>query len=486
MRVRPSFTFDDILIEPGYSDILPGDVVTASRLSGSLVCDLPVVSAPMDTVTTREMAISMAQLGGLGVIHRNMDMKTQVDQVRAVKKYETWIVHDPVTVNPSQTVKELRNLMRKNKISGVPVVDKNSSKLLGIITHRDVRFVGDDDTPVENVMTKEELVTASWPVNQVQALNLLNKHRLEKLIIVDDKGACQGLVTYRGIQQATLYPNSTKDSHGRFAVGAAVGVGNREIERAEALIDAGVDALFIDTAHGYTKGVIDMTRYLRKNYAKSNVIAGNIATAEGAKALIDAGANSIKVGIGPGSICTTRIVAGVGVPQLTAIYDCAKVAHERGVSVIADGGMRFSGDIAKAIALGADAVMLGSLLAGTEEAPGEIFLQDGKPYKAYRGMGSVGALSHGFTSDRYKQSKNLEIVPEGVEAQIPYKGSVLSVLYQLMGGLRSSMSYAGCRNVKEMQGKCKFVQITQSGMKESHVHDVQVTRQAPNYPFLRR
>lgn len=486
MEARPAFTFDDVLIEPGYSEFLPGDVSTDSGVGMGLSCSIPVISAPMDTVTEQEMAIIMARLGGLGVIHRNMDAKFQAEQVKALKKFETWIVHDPVTVLPDRTVGELRRIMLKQKISGVPVVEGGTKKLLGIITHRDVRFVGDDGTLVQEVMTKGNLITASWPVDQGQALNLLKKHRLEKLIIVDKDGACQGLVTYRGIKQATLYPNSTKDSQGRFSVGAAIGVGPKEMDRAATLVDAGVDALFIDTAHGYTKGVIDTVRNLRKNYSGLNIVAGNVATKDGARALVDAGANSIKVGIGPGSICTTRIVAGVGVPQLTAIQNCVEVAHKNGVSVVADGGMRSSGDMAKAIACGADMVMLGSLLAGTEEAPGEIFLQEGKPYKTYRGMGSVGALSHGFASDRYKQNKNLEVVPEGVEAQVPYKGSVRNVMYQLVGGLCSSMSYAGCKTIKEMQSNCRFVQITDSGMKESHVHDVQVTRQAPNYPFLRR
>ena len=483
-----ALTFDDVLLVPQYSAVLPGEVDTRTRLARDIELNIPLMSAAMDTVTETDLAIAMAQNGGIGVIHRNNTIDEQAEMVRQVKKFEAGMVVNPVTVHPDQTLAEALELMRRHRISGIPVVAREEGagpkKLLGILTHRDVRFATDERQPVSELMTKEGLVTVKPGVSSEEAKRLFHQHRIEKLLVVDDAYRCIGLITVKDMEKAVAYPNAAKDSHGRLRVGAAVNVGDAGLKRAEALAAAEVDVIVVDTAHGHSKRVIETVERMRAALPDLAIIAGNIATAEAAEALIAAGADAVKVGIGPGSICTTRVVAGVGVPQLSAIMEVAAVARAKGVPVIADGGIRTSGDIAKAIAAGADACMVGSLLAGTAEAPGEVFLYQGRSYKAYRGMGSVGAMARG-SADRYFQEDikdSLKLVPEGVEGQVPYKGPVANVLHQLVGGLRAGMGYTGARTIPEMQERARFVRITNSGLKESHVHDVVITRESPNYP----
>ncbi|MDJ0893510.1 MAG: IMP dehydrogenase [Alphaproteobacteria bacterium] len=483
MDIREALTFDDVLLAPAHSAVLPTIVDTRTKLTKTIELRIPLISAAMDTVTESALAIAMAQTGGLGVIHKNMDVGNQADQVRAVKKFESGMVVNPVTIRPEASLSEALDMMDRYRISGIPVVEQSSEKLVGVLTNRDVRFASNPDQPVSELMTHEGLVTVKEGVDRGEAKRLLHQHRIEKLLVVDDAYRCVGLITVKDIEKAQRYPFACKDEQGRLRVAAATGVGADGLARAEALLDAEVDVIVVDTAHGHTEGVAGAVSGIKKlsNYAQ--VIAGNVATAEGAEWLIDAGADAIKVGIGPGSICTTRIVAGVGVPQLTAVLDTVEVAAKRGVPVIADGGIKFSGDLAKAIAAGADAAMIGSLLAGTDEAPGEVFLYQGRSYKSYRGMGSVGAMARG-SADRYFQQEvadTMKLVPEGVEGRVPYKGPVGNVIHQLVGGLRAAMGYTGNANIAEMQQNCRFQRITGAGLRESHVHDIQVTREAPNY-----
>jgi len=483
MEIRLGLTFDDVLLYPAESDIVPSQTDTATRLTRGIALNIPVVSAAMDTVTEADMAIVMAQLGGIGVLHRNMTIEEQVAAVRAVKRYESGMVVNPITIGPEATLAEAQALMAYHRISGIPVTEKNG-RLVGILTNRDVRFAGNPHQPVAELMTHENLATVSPGVNQEEARRLLHQRRIEKLLVVDHDYRCIGLITVKDIEKAVMYPNATKDASGRLRVAAATTVGDKGFERTEALVDAELDLIVIDTAHGHN---IEVSRAVERAKRLSNsvqVIAGNVATAEAARALIDAGADGIKVGIGPGSICTTRVVAGVGVPQLTAVMDCAEEAAKSGVPVIADGGIRTSGDMAKAIAAGASSVMIGSLLAGTEEAPGETFLYQGRSYKSYRGMGSVGAMARG-SADRYFQQDikdQLKLVPEGIEGQVAYKGPARDVIHQLVGGVRAAMGYTGSATIDELQKRARFIQITGAGLRESHVHDVTITREAPNYP----
>src|SRR5271167_2436561 len=487
---REGFTFDDVLIKPGLSDVLPSDVDVRSRITRGIALNIPIVASAMDTVTEAHMAIAMAQAGGIGVIHRNLDPAVQAAQVRQVKKFESGMVVNPVTIHPDATLDDALTLMQENRISGIPVVEGagngRAGKLVGILTNRDVRFATDRRQKVSELMTKERLVTVNESVGKDEAKRLLHQHRIEKLLVVDNDYRCVGLITVKDIEKAVANPNACKDEQGRLRVAAATSVGEAGYARSQALIEAGVDLVVVDTAHGHSRRVLDAVTRIKRMSNAVQVVAGNIATAEGAKALIDAGADSIKVGIGPGSICTTRIVAGVGVPQLTAIMDAVSVAKQAGIPVIGDGGIKYSGDLAKALAAGADVAMVGSLLAGTEESPGEVFLYQGRSYKGYRGMGSVGAMARG-SADRYFQAEvkdTLKLVPEGVEGQVPYKGPVGQVVHQIVGGLRAAMGYTGCRTIEEMHAKAKFVRITGAGMRESHVHDVVVTREAPNYPGI--
>lgn len=476
-----SLTFDDVLLLPSASDVQPSDVDTRTRVTRSISLNIPLLSAAMDTVTEANMAISMAQAGGLGVIHRNLDPGVQADQVRRVKRYESGMVDHPITIRPDATLAEALAVMKDYRISGIPVTKANG-KLVGILSNRDVRFAENQKQKISELMTSENLVTANRNISKEKAKKLLHKHRIEKLIIVDGDGRCTGLITVKDIEKSQLYPTACKDSEGRLRVGAAIGTGEKNIFRAEALIDEEVDFIVIDTAHGHSKGVIDMVKKLRSLHKHVQVVAGNIATAEAAKALIDAGADALKVGIGPGSICTTRIVAGVGVPQLSAIGNVAKEAQKSKIPVIADGGIRSSGDFAKAIASGADCAMLGGMFAGTDEAPGDVIFLQGRSYKAYRGMGSIGAMMQG-SADRYSQvgTDSHKLVPEGVEGRVPYKGAVAATIHQMVGGLRSSMGYIGCKTIEEMKRKAKFTRITSAGYRESHVHDVTITREVPNY-----
>lgn len=483
--VNDALTFDDVLLLPAYSEVLPKMVDLTTQLTKGIRLNLPIISSAMDTVTEAKMSISMAQLGGMGIIHKNMDIDRQARQVRHVKKFEAGTVADPITVTADATVGELLQLTREYKISGVPVVEKDSNKVVGIVTHRDLRFEENLDQPVGNVMTKKDkLVTVKEGESTENIKRLLHNHRIEKVIVVDDEGRLKGLITVNDFTKAENNPNAAKDSQGRLRVGAAVGTGADTDERVAALVQAGVDVIVVDTAHGHSKGVIDKVAYIKKAYPKIQVIGGNIATGDAALALLDAGADAVKVGIGPGSICTTRIIAGVGVPQISAIDSVASALKEQ-IPLIADGGIRFSGDMAKALAAGASCIMVGSLLAGTEEAPGEVELFQGRYYKVYRGMGSLGAMSgQNGSSDRYFQDAKdgLEkLVPEGIEGRVPYKGPVVGIIDQLAGGLRSSMGYTGCANIDEMRKKPQFVKVTSAGMKESHVHDVQITKEAPNY-----
>lgn len=482
-NIREGLTFDDVLLVPSESEYHPHDVDTKTRLTKSVSLNIPLISSAMDTVTASSMAIAMAQAGGLGIIHRNMGVEEQADEVRRVKRFESGMVVNPITIHPDKTLEDALNLMKENHISGIPVTE-DSGKLVGILTHRDVRFAENPEQPIKELMTSEGLVTVKDHVEKEEAKRLLHRHRIEKLLVVDDQGRCVGLITVKDMEKSALHPLSSKDKQDRLLVGAAIGTGNSGMERAEAMIDAGLDVIVVDTAHGHSKNVLDTVKRVRD--IKSNtlqIIAGNIATGPAAEALIDAGADAVKVGIGPGSICTTRIVAGVGVPQLTAIMDVVKAAKDHDVPVIADGGIKYSGDLAKAIAAGADCAMLGSALAGTDEAPGEVILYQGRSYKTYRGMGSVGAMMRG-SADRYFQAgvtQSQKLVPEGIEGRVPYKGPVGNVLYQMVGGLRSAMGYTGSKDVQAMRENAEFVRMTSAGHKESHVHDVTITQEAPNY-----
>jgi IMP dehydrogenase len=482
-EIREGLTFDDVLLIPAASDIHPNDADTRTKLTRTIDLAIPLLSSAMDTVTESGMAIAMAQAGGLGVLHRNMTPIEQAEQVRRVKRFESGMVDNPITINPEATLGAALDLMLKNRISGIPVTEK-SGKLVGILTNRDVRFAENMSQPVRELMTAEGLVTVTAGTSRSEAKKLLHKHRIEKLLVVDDKGRCIGLITVKDIEKSDLNPHSTKDAQGRLMVGAAVGTGKTGIERAEVMADGGLDVVVIDTAHGHSKGVLETVKAVRKMHSNSlQIIAGNIATGDAARALIDAGADAVKVGIGPGSICTTRIVAGVGVPQLTAIMDVAEACAKKGVPVIGDGGIKFSGDLAKAVAGGADCVMMGSAFAGTDEAPGEVILYQGRSYKSYRGMGSVGAMTRG-SADRYFQDGTTpaqKLVPEGIEGRVPYKGSVANVIHQMIGGLRASMGYTGCKTIAEMKQKAQFMRMTGAGYRESHVHDVTITQEAPNY-----
>lgn len=479
---QEALTFDDVLLLPAHSDVLPKDVSLKSRLTREIELNIPLVSAAMDTVTEHRLAITMAQEGGIGILHKSMPLEDQARQVRAVKKYESGVVKDPITISPDATVAELLRLTEANNISGVPVVE--GEQVVGIVTSRDTRFITDYDQHVADIMTRQErLVTVKEGASADEVQGLLHKHRIEKILVVNESGALRGMITVKDIEKATRYPNACKDSQGRLRVGAAVGTGAGTEERVAALVEAGVDVIVVDTAHGHSQGVIDRVAWVKKNFPDVQVIGGNIATAAAARALVEAGADAVKVGIGPGSICTTRIVAGIGVPQITAVSDVAAELEGTGVPLISDGGIRFSGDIAKAVAAGAHAIMIGSLLAGTEEAPGEVELFQGGYYKAYRGMGSLGAMSGSTgSSDRYFQDAAAgveKLVPEGIEGRVPYKGPMSAIVHQLMGGLRASMGYTGCASIEEMRTKPEFVKVTNAGMKESHVHDVTITKEAP-------
>jgi len=483
MEIRQALTFDDVLLVPAASTVLPNETDTRTRLTREVSLGIPLLSAAMDTVTESNLAIAMAEAGGIGVIHRNLGIAEQANEVRKVKKFEAGMVVNPVTIHPEETLADALRLMAEHRISGIPVVERGSKKLVGIVTNRDVRFASNPKQPIAELMTKERLVTVRETVDRETAKKLLHQHRIEKLIVVDEAYRCVGLVTVKDIEKSQRFPNACKDDHGRLRVAAATGTGEDGVRRAEALFDAGVDVLVVDTAHGHSSRVIETVNRIRRLSNYTQVIAGNIATPEGAAALIDVGADAIKVGIGPGSICTTRMVAGVGVPQLTALFDVVELCRKRDVPVISDGGIKFSGDLAKAIAAGADCAMLGSLFAGTDESPGEVFLYQGRTYKSYRGMGSVGAMARG-SADRYFQAEvqnELKLVPEGVEGRVPHKGPVGAVIHQLVGGLRAAMGYTGNRTIAEMQKNCRFVRITSAGLRESHVHDIAITREAPNY-----
>jgi len=484
MKIRQALTFDDVLLQPGESEVTPSEVNTQTRLTKSISLNIPLLSAAMDTVTEARLAIAMAQAGGMGVIHRNLSVEEQAREVGQVKNYESGMVMNPVTITPRATLAELIELKEKRGFSGIPVVEEDGT-LLGIITNRDLRFAEDLSRPVTDLMT-QSLVTASVDTTPDEARRLLHKHRIERLIIVDDANHCIGLLTVKDMDKAQLNPNATKDERGRLRVTAASTVGDAGFERTEALIEAGADAVVIDTAPGHSQSVLQAVTRAKKLSNSVQIIAGNVATGDATKALIDAGADAVKVGIGPGSICTTRIVAGVGVPQLTAIEDCAKAAAASGTPIIADGGIKFSGDFAKALAAGASTAMMGSMFAGTEEAPGEVFLYQGRSYKSYRGMGSLGAMARG-SADRYfqKDAATDKLVPEGIEGQVPFKGPLNPIVHQMVGGLRAAMGYVGAKTVAEMHDKAEFVQITGAGLRESHVHDVTMTRESPNYSIPR-
>ena len=487
MEIKDGLTFDDILLEPAASDVLPADADVQTQLTKSIKLGIPLLSAAMDTVTENSLAIAMAQAGGIGVIHKNLDPIEQAAEVQKVKKFESGMVVNPITIEPIATLADARNLMNHHGFSGFPVVENRNGKLVGILTNRDVRFATDPKQKIKELMTQNSkskpLVTVNEGVALEEAKRLLHKYRIEKLVVVDEKFACVGLITVKDMEKAQAYPNACKDDKGRLRVAAATGVGDAGFGRAEALLDAGVDIIVVDTAHGHSAGVLNSVKKI-KNYSNSvQILAGNVATADGAKALVDAGADCVKVGIGPGTICTTRMIAGVGVPQFTAILEAASTCKKLGIPIIADGGIKYSGDIAKAIAAGADCVMIGSLFAGTEESPGDVFLFQGRSYKSYRGMGSLSAMARG-SADRYFQeeiSDNQKFVPEGVEGRVPYKGRVIDVIQQLVGGLRSSMGYTGNATISDMQNSCRIRKITAAGLRESHVHDVTITREAPNY-----
>ena len=478
-----ALTFDDVLLVPAHSQVLPRQVDLSTRLTRTLTLNIPIISAAMDTVTESRLAIAMAQEGGIGIIHKNMSGEAQAQQVRNVKKFESGVIKDPITVAPETSIREVLELTRANRISGVPVVE--GEQLVGIVTSRDLRFETRYDDPVKNIMTpKKRLVTVGEDADDLEIKALLHKHRIEKVLVVNDKFQLRGLVTVKDIQKANEFPNACKDAEEQLRVGAAVGVGAGTMERVDALINAGVDLIIVDTAHGHSQGVLDTVRRIKTKYPEAQVIGGNIATTEGALALVDAGADAVKVGIGPGSICTTRVVTGVGVPQITAVMNVARALQDKGVPLISDGGIRYSGDIAKAIAAGANSVMIGGLFAGTEEAPGEVELFQGRSYKSYRGMGSLGAMSrrHG-SSDRYFQENDEieKLVPEGIEGRVPYKGSLGAIVHQMVGGIRAAMGYTGCKNIEELRTRTSFVRLTNAGVRESHVHDVAITKEAPNY-----
>ena len=482
-------TFDDVLLVPAASEIMPAETDVGSRITKEISVRIPILSSAMDTVTEGKLAIAVAQAGGIGVIHRNLDPERQADEVAQVKKFESGMVVNPVTIHPTAPLADALELMARHRISGIPVVEParnggRDGKLVGILTHRDVRFASNTRQPIADLMTKDRLITVKEGVDRDEAKRLLHQNRIEKLVVVDDDYRCIGLITVKDIEKAQKFPDACKDEHGRLRVAAATSVGEEGFERTERLIAAGCDLIVVDTAHGHSQRVLEMVTRIKRLSNRVQVVAGNVATSEGTKALIDAGADAVKIGIGPGSICTTRIVAGVGVPQLTAIMDAADEARKRDIPVIADGGIKYSGDIVKAIAAGADCAMVGSLLAGTDETPGEVFLYQGRSYKTYRGMGSVGAMARG-SADRYFQQDikdTLKLVPEGIEGQVPYKGAVSTVLHQLAGGLRAAMGYVGARTLQELHEKAEFVRISGAGMRESHVHDVTITRESPNYP----
>ena len=485
---KEALTFDDVLLQPDHSLVMPGEVDITTRLTKEIELNLPILSSAMDTVSEAKMAIAMAQAGGMGVIHKNLTLEEQAEQVRQVKKFESGMVVNPLTITPDYTVAEAKALTRKHGFSGVPVVEgtkagEKTGRLVGILTHRDLRFASDPDQRVYELMTRDNLITVTEQVNQDEAKRLLHQHRIEKLLVVDDKFHCVGLITVKDIEKSRLNPNACKDSQGRLRVAAACSVGDNGFDMATALMDAEVDALVVDTAHGHSQAVLDVVGRIKKESNSVQVIAGNVATSDATKALIDAGADAVKVGIGPGSICTTRIVAGVGVPQLTAVMDCAAAAEESGIPIIADGGIKYSGDLAKALAGGAKVAMVGSLLAGTDESPGEVYLYQGRSFKSYRGMGSMGAMARG-SADRYFQAEvrdKLKLVPEGVEGQVAYKGPVSAVLHQLAGGLRAAMGYTGAKDLADFREKAKFVRISSASLRESHAHDVTITRESPNY-----
>lgn len=484
MEIREGLTFDDVLLEPGPSEVMPTEVNTAARFTREIGLNIPLVSAAMDTVTESRLAIALAQAGGMGILHRNLTVAEQADEVRQVKRYESGMVINPMTINPDTSLDEVRAIKASRQISGFPVVEPKSGRLVGILTNRDVRFETNGKAKAAELMTREGLVTVREGVDQTTARGLLRQHKIERLIVVDEDGRAVGLITVKDMEKAQAYPSAAKDAQGRLLVGAASTVGDAGFERSLALVDAGVDVVVIDTAHGHSAQVSAAVKRLKRETNRVQIVAGNVATYDGARALIDAGADGIKVGIGPGSICTTRIVAGVGVPQLTAIADAVRAAKDSNTPVIADGGIKYSGDLAKAIAVGASTVMLGSMFAGSEEAPGEVFLYQGRTYKAYRGMGSVGAMARG-SADRYFQKEVSEahkLVPEGIEGQTPFKGPVAPVIHQLVGGLRAAMGYVGAPTIPEFQERARFVRITGAGLRESHVHDVMIMREAPNYP----
>jgi IMP dehydrogenase len=480
-RIREGLTFDDVLLEPGESHILPRDVDLRTQLTREISLEIPLVSAAMDTVTEHETAICLAQNGGIGIVHKNLPFAAQAGEVDKVKRSESGMIVDPITMRPEQKIYEALEVMARYRISGVPVT--RDGKAVGILTNRDLRFVRDTHQQISSVMTREGLVTVPPNTTMERAKELLHQHRIEKLLVVDEQGGLRGLITIKDIEKSERFPSASKDGLGRLLCGAAVGVGEETLERAQALVSAGVDVIVVDTAHGHSKGVQAQVRELRHHFPELPIVGGNVATAEGAEALIKAGVSAVKVGVGPGSICTTRVIAGVGVPQFTAVLETAKVAHSHGIPVIADGGIKFSGDLVKALAAGASTVMIGSLFAGTDEAPGEVVLYQGHPYKVYRGMGSVGAMTDG-SADRYFQAEvgdATKLVPEGIEGRIPYRGSLTSNIHQLMGGLRSGMGYTGSPNLGELRKNARFVRISAAGLRESHVHDVIVTKEAPNY-----
>ena len=482
MQIQEALTFDDVLLKPAASSVLPSQTDTRTRLTRNITLNIPLMSAAMDTVTESPMAIAMAQAGGIGVIHKNLEADAQANEVRRVKKFESGMVVNPVTIHPDQSLADALGLMSQHEISGIPVVER-SGKLVGILTNRDVRFVTDSAQPVSSLMTRERLVTVREGASSDEAKRLLHQYRIEKLLVVDADYRCIGLITVKDIEKANRFPGASKDEKGRLRAAAATGVGDDGLRRAEMLIDADVDVIVVDTAHGHSRGVLDAVSRVKKLSNYTQVMAGNVATAEGAQALIDAGADAVKIGIGPGSICTTRMVAGVGVPQLTAILEAAEVCHRAGVPAIGDGGIKYSGDLAKAIAAGADCAMIGSLLAGTDEAPGEVMLYQGRSYKSYRGMGSIGAMARG-SADRYFQQEvqsALKLVPEGIEGRVPYKGPVGNIIHQLVGGLKAAMGYTGSATIRDLQTNRQFLRITGSGLRESHVHDVEIMREAPNY-----
>ncbi|MDP2261225.1 MAG: IMP dehydrogenase [Caulobacter sp.] len=484
MEIREGLTFDDVLLEPGPSEVMPTQVSTETRFTREISLNIPLVSAAMDTVTESRLAIAMAQSGGMGILHRNLTVDEQAEQVREVKRYESGMVINPLTIHPDTTLAEIREIKARRKISGFPVVEPGTGKLVGILTNRDMRFETDERLKAASIMTKDNLITVREGIDPAEAVSLLKTNKIERLIVVDDLGRAVGLITVKDIDKARDHPHAAKDDKGRLRVGAASTVGDAGFERSMALVEAGVDVVVIDTAHGHSKQVADAVARLKRETNRVQIVAGNIATYDAARALIDAGADAVKVGIGPGSICTTRIVAGVGVPQLTAISEAARAARDSGVPVIADGGIKYSGDLAKAIAAGASVAMMGSMFAGTEESPGEVFLYQGRSYKSYRGMGSLGAMARG-SADRYFQKEvtdTFKLVPEGIEGQTPFKGPISPVIHQLVGGLRAAMGYVGAADIEQFQKRARFIRITGAGLRESHVHDVMITREAPNYP----